>query len=241
MGELNSLPDITTALPLRPLDYPESPQLPATTNHNPLPELTRKQKRFVEYYLRGDSPKEAALKAGYSTSTADQALDAVLYRPAVAREIRRRQEALYRQMELTTDDVVDEIRRMAFANILDYVERDPDNPNKVYVDLRKIDRQQAAAIQELGYDADGRLKIRLVDKKGCLDTLARFKKIGEDSRHPLGADGAPLTIQALDALIQQSSNITINNTTINVGHDSSNGRLLRNSTGVANKTIEAEQ
>ena len=221
---MSSLPTIAQPLPLRPLDYRPPAKETQTSltpeSYNPLP-MTRRQKLFVEYYIADGmkSAERAALKAGYAPSTAAAASEQILHTPAVAREIKRRVRALYKELELTTEDIIRGYEIWAEANIQDYAVFDPENPNRVYFDLRNISRQQASAIQSISYDADGRLRVELVDKKAARDVLVKIKKIGDDSKHPLDSEGAPLTIAALDALIQKSNNITINNTTINVSGD----------------------
>lgn len=221
---MSSLPTISGSVALRPIESLQS---------NPSPEpnltLTRKQKRFIEFFLQGKSAKESALLANYKPSVADVATTAILYKPAVQFEIKRRQEEIYKKLEINTEEIISRIQYLAEANLADYIDIDPSDGEKFKINLNKLDRLQFSAIQELNYDALGRPKIKLVDKKAYHDLLCRVKKIGADDQHRSGSD---LTIQALDAIVNKQS-ITYNHTTINVGSTSSPNTKQA-------KTIEAE-
>jgi phage terminase small subunit len=211
---MGALPQITQQLPLRQLETPQTSSVQSTEE---LPNLTRKQKKYIEKRVEGLSPSKAAVAAGYSPSVANVAWTSIESNSLVKKEINRRVSEVFRGMELETSNIIDGIRHCAEWNILDYVERDPENPNKVYFDLRNVSRAQAEAIQSVGYDSEGRLKVTLTDKKAYKELLFKAKRIGEsDSKHPMGVDGAPLTISALDAIVSQYRSVTIHNTTINV-------------------------
>lgn len=221
---MSSLPTISETVALRPIETLQtSPSPDANTT------LTRKQKLFVEFFLQGKSAKEAALKAGYKPSVADVATTAILYKPAVQLELNHRQEEIYKKLEISTEETISRIQYLSEANLADYIDVDPEDGEKFKINLNKLDRLQFSAIQELNYDALGRPKIKLVDKKAYHDLLCRIKKIGADEQHRSGSD---LTIQALDAIVNRQS-ITYNHTTINVGSTSSPNTKQA-------KTIEAE-
>lgn len=205
-------------LPVRSCTSTDSPTLPLRklstpalqTAKKPEEGLTRKRKLFVEFHLRGLSDKEAALKAGYAASYAENAWQ-IRQNPAVAAEIRRRMSEHFRQHELTTDEIIDRTRRIAEANVLDYVDVQPDGGFKV--NLSKVSREQAEAIEELSTDAYGRAKLRLVSKLSANDQLARFKKMyADDADKSGGRDGGPLTIQSLDSIVKNyiQQNVVVN-------------------------------
>lgn len=200
---MSSLPTITSLAPLRPAGNP-SLAAPTDFKHK----LTRKQKLFVEFYIQGFSPSQAALKAGYSGTTSASAHQSILYQTAVQSELKRRAHEIYRDIELTTEDIVDKYRTWADANVLDYIDINPEDGSKYSVNLNKIDRRQASCITELSYDPNGNARFKLVDQKSATDTLVRIRKIGVEEKSD---EKAPLTIQALDAIVQS---VTITNNTI---------------------------
>lgn len=180
--------------------------------------LTRKQRLFVNYYLAGQNSYRSALKAGYTESVARTASLSILRNPNVFKEIKTRERAVFEQSELSAQTVLEHTAKMATSNMLDYIEVEENGTFKV--DLTKVDRDLGVAIQELSYDQNGRVRIRLADKKGSLEMLARFYKMFGGDEDPDGKE-KPVTVQYLDALIQQV--VTVNQTTINIGPQEKRG------------------
>lgn len=211
----------TGLLPIRNPDLPELPlRKPAVTSPqvdldkprrrksgNILSEtLTIRQLKFVEYYERGMNCYRAAKAAGYSESTSLVAYDVILNNPDVRNEIKRRFAIEFEEQSITNEDIFRGVARCAFSNIFDYIDVQPDGGFRV--DLTKIPRELGYAIQELSYDAQGRPRVRMVDKKASFELLGKFRMMGGEKLEHSGKDGGPLTIQALDAIVQQ--NVTIN-------------------------------
>ena len=178
----------------------------------PRDRLTKKQASFVEHFIRGNSAHKSALLAGYSPFTAEVANTLILNNARVIAEIRRLSDEVFKEKKVDRDWVLQRAVELADANMLDYLE--VDNDGKVKVDIRRVTRSMGAAIQELSYDPEGRLKIRLVDKKAAVELLARIKKMFNDSDNQHQGSETPLTIQALDQIVQ---NVTINQQ-VNVIH-----------------------
>ena len=85
-------------------------------------------------------------------------------------------------LKVTQDQVVREFAKLAFVNMQYFITVQADG--SAYTDLSKLTRDQAAAIQEITVDqyTEGRgdaarnvkrVKIKLADKKGALDSLAK--------------------------------------------------------------------
>jgi phage terminase small subunit len=203
-----------------------STTLPALANHQPLqqthaipskpaspPQLsgaTRKMKRFVEFKIQGESDTQAALKAGYSPSTSANASVAIRRHPWVVRELERRKQEVFGDLELDTKQIVNNVRLMAEWNIADYGEINPDGTFRW--DLSKITREQAYVIEEIDFSPEGRMKVKLPRKKDANELLAKFKKLGaEPLERGAGLDGTPLTVNKLDALVKHYiQNVTVN-------------------------------
>lgn len=237
----SSTPQVQPATPIptrkvtAPLKNPERKEIEFLTVTKPdgsRRTLTKRQKLFVEFYLRGNSAYKSAIMAGYPDVTARASTSAILDSEAVATEINRRGREKFRQLEIDSNKVLEETAKLAFSNVLDYIE--VDNNGNFTVDLRFVNRSMGAAIQEIGYDVQGRPKIRLADKKSALELLARIFKMLKDT-DPTESDETkrPVTISVLDQIIQ---NITINQVQT---HEQNQGeqKALSESTG---NTIEAQ-
>ena len=147
-----------------------------------LDELGNKHKRFVEEYTVDWNGTQAAIRAGYAANSAGQQAYDLLKKPeiqdAIAEVMAERQE----RCNVSVDKVIGELARLAFANMMDYMQITSDGDP--YVDLSQLTRAQAAGILEFTVDdfMDGRgddarevkrVRIKLHDKKGPLIELGK--------------------------------------------------------------------
>ena len=163
---------------------------------------TAKQKTDLRYeifareYVLDLNGTRAAIKAGYSEKGADVAAVRLLGNARVKMLIANLVEKRLKSLDLTADKVLGELSRIGFANMLDYVKPQPDG--SAYVDLSKLTREQAAAIQEITVDeyAEGRgdavrnikrTRIKLSDKGTNLERLGRYLGMFKDR---VGINGA---------------------------------------------------
>src|SRR5262249_55183249 len=105
-----------------------------------LDNLTPKQRRFVEEYLIDLNATQAAIRAGYSKTSAHDIGWENLRRPVVAGEIARLQSEKAQKTGLNADTVLDELSRIGFSNMLDYMRITDDGDP--YLDLSAIDRDK---------------------------------------------------------------------------------------------------
>lgn len=204
---MSTLPSSSVDMAIAPRPLTASSQS-LSLPHQEGDKLTRKQKLFVEYWLQGKSAYVAAELAGYSPSTASIATTVILTSTQVIKEIRRRTSKVFTDLELDTDYVLEKAANLASANMLDYVDIKPDGTFEI--NLARVSRAQGEAIQELSFDAQGRPKIRMVDKKGSVELLARIKKmLNEGDLGPAGGkgEGQAITTQYIDQVVQE---ITVN-------------------------------
>lgn len=78
--------------------------------------LTKKQQRFVEEYLIDLNATQAAIRAGYSTLTAEQIGHQLLQKTSVSNEIAKAMAERSRRTGINQDRVVRELARIAFVN-----------------------------------------------------------------------------------------------------------------------------
>ena len=136
--------------------------------------LTPKQTRFVEEYLRDLNATQAAIRAGYKPDRAQQMGSENLSKPVVAAAIQAEMDARSKRTQVTADRVLQEIAKIAFADIRKAVSFGPDG-----VSIRpseEIDDDTAAAISEVSETTTkdgGSKRVKLCSKEKALELAAR--------------------------------------------------------------------
>jgi len=173
--------------------------------------LTRKQKLAVEYLVNGyvRTQAEAIIRAGYKPSVAEVPSE-VFGKPNVKKELQKRRREVFKGLELTPGDIIDNIRKCAEANIADYLEILPNG--SFNFNFKNCTREQLKVLKEVGYDALGRTKVLLHDERACWMDLAKLLGVGTDNANNINTAEGPLTIKDLDAIIAKgtTNNIQIN-------------------------------
>jgi phage terminase small subunit len=157
-----------------------------TLNVNP------KQARFCNEYIVDLNGKKAAIRAGYQARSAHVTASRLLADPKVQTKVAELQEALAKRTGITVERVLAEYSKLAFANMQDYITVQQDG--LAYLDLSKLTRDQAAAIAHFTVEEESiplykdeddeqdegipiraprTVKIKLADKKGALDSIAK--------------------------------------------------------------------
>lgn len=150
--------------------------------------LTDKQQRFVAEYLLDLNATQAAIRAGYSEKTAYSQGQRLLKNVEIARLVEKAQSKTADKLEVTKDMIVDELRKIAFADIRKAVRwgRSPvdtvsenASPNGLgiypveLVPSEEIEDDIAAAVSEVSLTQTG-VKIKMHDKKSALVDLAKM-------------------------------------------------------------------
>ncbi|WP_433847111.1 terminase small subunit [Acinetobacter proteolyticus] len=160
--------------------------------------LTAKQQLFVDEYLIDLNATQAAIRAGYSPRTAyskGQKLTKIL-----SEQISEAQTNRSKRTHITQDMVLNELAKIGFSNMLDYVT--PTNGGDLVPDFSAVTRDQAAAISEVsveeyveGRGEDSRLvkrtKFKLSDKRAALVDMGRHLGMFKD-RIDITTDGEPI-------------------------------------------------
>jgi phage terminase small subunit len=153
--------------------------------------LTPKQARFVEEYLKDLNAAQAAIRAGYSAKTARAIAHENLRKPEIAAAVEKAMADRAERKALTADWVVDELRKLAGANMADYMRSTPQGDP--YLDFSSLTRDQTAALAEVtvedfvddrgkGARAVKRVKFKLHDKRAALVDLGRHLGLFEPKR-----------------------------------------------------------
>ena len=168
--------------------------------------LTPKQARFVQEYLIDLNAAQAAIRAGYSAKTARVIGHENLTKPDIAAAIEKARAKRAERAELTGDMVVDELRKIGFANMADYMKSTPEGDP--YLDFSALTPAQTAALSEVtvedyvegrGEDARQvkRVKFKLHDKQAALVALARHLGMFDPkARQPLKVEVDIASVQA---------------------------------------------
>ena len=162
-----------------------------------LVKLTPKQARFVEEYLVDLNATQAAIRAGYSEQTARAIGYENLTKPDIQKAITAAREKQQQRTEITADRVLEEYAKIAFFD-----------PRKLFTadggvkPPEQWDDDVAAVIGaldvvEIGDNGEmiGRVKkLKLIDKKGALDSIGRHLGMFVDRTELSGRDGEAIVI-----------------------------------------------
>jgi len=155
--------------------------------------LTDLQARFVEEYLVDFNASRAAGAAGSTAENLAVAGCEFLRNPNVRKAIDAKREDYSRRIEVTTENVIEEIRRMAFYDPIDLAGMGIHGPE----DLAKLPENARRAIVGWSWDKAGNFTLKLADKSKALDQLARYTGAIKDGavvvnidREALGARSA---------------------------------------------------
>jgi phage terminase small subunit len=134
--------------------------------------LTEREKRFIAEYLRDLNGQQAAARVGYAKSGAASQARRLLAKPAVESAVEKANAERSETKRITADRVMEELGRMAFSNMRDYVTWGPEG-----MELRNdalLDEDQTAAVADVEPKGNGKVaRLKLYDKLAALNALAR--------------------------------------------------------------------
>jgi phage terminase small subunit len=162
---------------------------------------------FAQEVAKGSTATAAYETAGYAPSDANASK--LLNRPEVQGRIQEITGAGAERAEITVELVLRELAKMGFSNMLDYVQITEDG--QPYLDMTKLTRDQAAAIQEVTVDVvteyeqgeDGKkvpvqvrkARFKLADKRAALVDIGKHLGAFKDRVEHTGRDGNPIQIE----------------------------------------------
>lgn len=159
-----------------------------------------REEAFCQHYIttNGNNATASALAAGYGPKGAKVRACELLKRDHVVRRI----EFLRAQMQVrrrrTREDILDEYEKLAFSDIRDVGDKTLEElENGVSAAIAELTTSETIAEAPGGKVTVSRArKVKLYDKKGALDSLAKMQGFLVD-RHAIGGDpdGAPLEIK----------------------------------------------
>lgn len=145
--------------------------------------LTNLQKAFCREYVIDKNATAAAIRAGYSRKSANSKGWLLLQEPAIRKEIDRLLEEAASKAGLKAEDVINELRKLAFYNARSFV--DETNSIRSLQDLPEDLTAAIVGIRTTQTRKGLQVELKLADKKGALESLGRhlgiFEKDNEQS------------------------------------------------------------
>lgn len=143
--------------------------------------LTAKQQRFVDEYLIDLNATQAAIRAGYSTSTAQEQGYQLLQKTSVSEAITKAMAERSRRTGISQDRVLQELARIAFVNPNDVI--NPEDAS-IRLDATEDDLACIQAVKVKTMDSEKgtsmEREVRLNDKMKALELLGKHLGIFTD-------------------------------------------------------------
>jgi phage terminase small subunit len=152
---------------------------------------------FAREYVIDLNGTRAAIAAGYSEHTANEQASRLLAKASTRKLVDQHLARRASRLDLKADKIAEELQRIAFSNMLDYVQPEE---GQLRPDFSTLTRDQAAAIQEIRVDTTGgtgdgerkqivRTTFKLADKRGALELLGRHVGMFQDKLEVTGLEG----------------------------------------------------
>lgn len=153
--------------------------------------LPPKQRRFVQEYLVDLNATQAAIRAGYSASGAAVQGARLLTNVKVQEALQDAQKKRERRTEITADRVLNELAKIAFADLKDFVEFGPGR-----IKIRPSNEVDGAALAEVSSVATmvgTNVSVKLHPKMKALELLCKHLGLAPEKHQLSGPDGGPIT------------------------------------------------
>jgi phage terminase small subunit len=134
------------------------------------PTLTIKQEKFCYEYAISGNGTESAIRAGYGRKGAREQASRLLRNVNIASRIHELMEAKTEKLDLTLENVLSELKAIAFAKISDVLEWDADGTVRVKASERLTNRE-ASPIASVTVRKDAISSLKLHDKIRALEVL----------------------------------------------------------------------
>lgn len=150
-----------------------------------MPKITARQERFALEFVASLNATAAAIKAGYSEKTAAQIGHQLIEKPSVRARIAELQKAARERLDLTVDDVVNMLLRMA----VDAQKANQYGPAVRAVEL--VGKRLGAFVDRFTVEtpAQGATPQELVDAIGIKDDAARAELLETLAHIPVRSGG----------------------------------------------------
>lgn len=193
--------------------------------------LSDRHKKFIDLFIETGNATQSYIDAKYSETGAGQAARNLLNKTYIVEYLNKRRAEIAKKADITADDVIKELAKIAFANSEDFfewgeqqIELIPDT--NVFTRVSrilikppdKINRDKKAAISGIKETAKGGLEFKFHDKIKALENLSKYfgtstdaevdkaKKIKETEKQPAVDPTAGMTRDEVQAEIKKLRN-----------------------------------
>jgi len=159
--------------------------------------MTAKQKMFCNEYLVDLNATQAAIRAGYSVASARDIGYDNLTKTYIKAYIEKRIGKIIEKTEITQEKVLNELAKIGFATIEDYVEVDEDQYDDKVVRIKStkdIPEDKKAAISSIKQGANG-IEVKLHDKVRALENIGRHLGMFKDKLEISGSNEIQIKIE----------------------------------------------
>lgn len=150
--------------------------------------MTDKMVRFCQEYVIDLNATQAAIRSGYSESTARQIGGENLTKPAIKKYVQNLMDVRARRLQITADEVLVRLDKMSRASVKDLFDG-ADKPLRVSewdddfaqaVNGIKFTKQRSPDSEAENPIYDDVVDVKLVDKKGVTELLGKHLKLFTD-------------------------------------------------------------
>lgn len=149
--------------------------------------MTPKQERFVQEYLKDLNATQAAIRAGYSESTAGKIGHENLTKPEIQAAVAKAQMQRAARTEVTQDRVIHELAKIAFSDLRHVADWSGGRINTK--DSGQIPDKVAGAISEVRNTKEG-IAVKMHDKIAALDRLGKHLGMFVEKVDHTSSDGS---------------------------------------------------
>ena len=133
--------------------------------------LTAKQQAFVKHYLVSLNASKSCIEAGYSPKYANRQAAALLAKPHIQEAIREEMAKRCERVEVTQDQVVAELAKVAFGDPRAVMEWGPHGVKLKPSD--ELDKNSVAQVADIANGGEDGPRVKLHDKLKALELLGK--------------------------------------------------------------------
>lgn len=142
---------------------------------------TQKQARFAMEYVADFNATQAWIRAGYSPNRADASASRALGIARVQAAVAIVRDALSKRVAITAEDVLAQYKRLGWSNPKNLFK--PDGTPKPIHEIDDDTAQAIAAIEIEERNGEAKVtKIKMIDRKGAVDSVARCLGMFKDDK-----------------------------------------------------------
>lgn len=167
--------------------------------------LSPRQERFVDEYMVDSNGTQAAIRAGYAKSGADVQAFRLLRNASIIKAIQARRDRIANKFELTRERLIQEYCKLAFSDPRKFFREDGtlktipelDDDTAAALAHFEVTQQQTVDFDESGEETPAPTttsKVKWVDKRAALDSIARVMGWNQDKVKLQGDAENPLTL-----------------------------------------------